>query len=123
MCLDSAAVYSPLMDGGAGVPLLCANLYALSHPVQNFYDGSLMSVTVGGRPCTNVSLLDAVSMSNFSCVAPPDPGTAGMQLRASVPGSGSGSLLFHYDPPVVRRVSPSTFDAETTAVVTVCGLV
>ena len=70
-----------------------------------------MEVTIGAQPCTSVVITDNTTLGELTCVAPPGPGFGAVQLRVTVDGSGTGSIRFAYDAPVVTRVLGSPCDA------------
>jgi hypothetical protein len=66
-----------------------------------------MEVLIGTQPCASVVVTDVSNLGELTCVAPPGPGFGAVQLRIAVQGSGSGSIRFLYDAPVVTRVEGS----------------
>jgi len=102
----------------------CSHLVGYRHAVhpvgcclQNFH--ASMTVTIGDQPCGNITIRDPVTLTAFQCVAPPGPGIGDVQLRVTVAGSGTGSFLFQYSPPVVQWVSGTPCDAEVSCPVQV----
>lgn len=71
-----------------------------------------MTVTIGGLPCANVTVIDNATLTSFQCLAPPGPGFGDVQLQVAIFGSGGGSMQFLYDPPKVTRVVGTPCDAE-----------
>jgi hypothetical protein len=80
-----------------------------------------MNVTIGNQSCSAVTITDPVSLTSFSCVAPPGPGIGDVQLRVVVQSGGVASTPFLYDAPRVTRVSPSPCHSNTTCVVSIEG--
>lgn len=77
--------------------------------LQNFYPGSVMTVTVGNQSCSNVS---DVTYTSLRCTAPPGPGFGDVQLVVTVVGSGAGGFPLHYNAPVVLALAGSPCDAD-----------
>ena len=88
---------------------------------QNFFPGSVTTVTIGDQPCGNVVLLDSVTYRSLSCVAPAGPGFGTPHIRVSVAGSGWAEAVFLYDPPMVTAVATSPCDAEAPCSIQVQG--
>ncbi len=88
---------------------------------QNFFPGSMMEVLIGTQKCTNIVMTNNATLGEFTCVAPAGPGFGAVQLRVTVPGSGTGAIRFLYDAPSVTRVVGSPCDASTACPVQVRG--
>jgi hypothetical protein len=93
-------------------PCVCERL-------QNFFPGPVMDVAIGTQPCGGVVVTDNATLGELTCVAPPGPGFGAVQLRVVVQGSGTGSIRFSYDAPVVAGVVGSPCDASATCPVQV----
>jgi hypothetical protein len=58
-----------------------------------------MSITIGGLPCTNLTVNDTTNLGLVFCLAPAGPGRGVVQLVVTVEGSGTASTAFAYATP------------------------
>ena len=80
-----------------------------------------MTVTIGGQPCSGVTVTDALALTQFVCTAPTGPGVGDVRLQVTVADSGNASTPFLYSAPAVTGVSPSPCNAEATCPLVLTG--
>ena len=91
---------------------------------ENFGDSapsppSLLSITVGGRSCTNT---EWVSRTRVQCRAPVGVGASRDVRVALGPHRSMINTLFSYEPPVIASVTPSHAPGSGDAIIAVEGL-
>jgi hypothetical protein len=69
-----------------------------------------MEVTIGTQACTSITITDVAGLGEFTCSAPPGPGTGIVQLRVDI-DSGSATTRFLYDAPSVTGLRGAPCDA------------
>ena len=80
-----------------------------------------MEVTIGTQACTNITITDVAGLGEFTCSAPPGPGTGIVHLRVAVEASGSATTRLLYDAPHVEGILGAPCDAATPCPLQVCG--
>ena len=89
--------------------------------VQNFFPSPIMVVEIGTQACTSITITDVDGLGEFTCSAPPGPGTGIVQLRVDI-DSGSATTQFLYDAPNVTGLVGVPCDAATPCPLVVRGL-
>jgi hypothetical protein len=91
--------------------------------LQNFFPHPNLIVTIGNVTCGSLEVTDLSSFTTAQCVAPTlrgsSPGES--QLVVFMPGSGSASQRFAYNPPVVSTVSGSPCTVGTACPIMIVG--